>query len=192
MTNALMLESFDLTIGSGVLHDRPDDIDADEDAAAQAAAEEAAARLRIEERLEALTRNLSSLAAQSADHRRMAIQSVARSVEPALKTLLPSLADRGFAAELANAVTVIVTEKGLEATLLVSTEDLDRIAAALGVTGRSNEITISATASTEPGTASLIWPDGGACFEKDKLVHAAMQLVDEHLQQTKGSPARDD
>lgn len=192
MTNALMLESFDLTIGSGVLHDRPAEDDVEEDAAVQAAAEETAARLRIEERLETLARNISALASQTADHRQMAIETVARSVEPALKALLPSLADCGFAVELADAVTGIVSDRGCDATLLVSSEDHDRIVAALDATGHGGQIEISALSSTDPGTATLVWPDGGACFEKEKLVQAAMRLVDGYLQQTQGSQARDD
>lgn len=188
---AILLEQFDLTIGSGLLHECPSSASDNETDGPEAIEE--AAQAMIAKKLEELSGNIAQLASQIQEAHVDAISSVSLSVRPALESLLPSLARRGFATELADAVARILSQSGTaEVTLLVSVAEHDQVVEAVKHAPPKSEIAISANQTIDDGTALLRWPHGGAQFDSKTLTDAAARLLNEYIQLPEGSDTRHD
>jgi len=132
--------------------------------------------------LERIASALEIVASEQAGLRARCIGDTVTALGAAAETLLPRLARAGFAALVAEtAQTICRRGQWPDLLLSVAPDNTAAIVAALGETGPTTEVRVTADPALGPGEAQIGWSQGGAEIDVEALAEAALDRFRLHL-----------
>ncbi len=132
--------------------------------------------------LERIADLLEACLANAIDLRRSAERAAADAFGRAAEAVIPVLAGRGFAEEIAAAARALATGAAPQEIVLdVSAEELEGVSKALEERGATGGIRLRTSPHLGPGQAEVAWADGGAEIDVERLTTEALRILEQHL-----------
>lgn len=136
---------------------------------------------------------LERLATQGATMRSEAVETFVEPIRTCVSSVLPRLLERGGDREVARAIVDIISQQAAtRMSVLVSADDLDRLAEALSELECEVPVELESDQSLSSGQVSMTWPDGGADVDPELVVRRAIDVLDKRLARTTRSPEPDE
>lgn len=132
--------------------------------------------------LERIASLLEACLANAVELRRGAERAAAAAFGRAAEAVIPVLAGRGFAEEIAAAARALSTSTAPQSIVLtVAAEELEAVAAALQNRTGGDGIILRTAPALNPGQAEVSWADGGAEIDIERLTAEALRILEQHL-----------
>ena len=141
-------------------------------------------------KIQALTSVLQHLPTQTAQTRKDAIRAVSDRITTSIASLMPTLSQCGFHAELSLAVNELIHEADLaNAELFLPPEDYGLVVEMSASLNPSKPLKISEDEALATHTARLSWDGGGAEIAADALTERACALLERQIKFILGKEA---